>query len=92
MAAVRRLGFVGRRPPMKSTWWSPSLCKISLESTQRGVHNMKVLRLCTFDLHGNAYSRPQVRVLEACDTLVGRDVKEHPRTDHPRAERCRMMI
>jgi len=34
MAAVRHLGFVGRRlgPPTTTSWWSLSLCKIWLKS------------------------------------------------------------
>jgi len=36
MAAVRHLGFVQSvfAPPMKSTWWSLSLCKILLQPIQ----------------------------------------------------------
>ena len=36
MAAVRHLGFVGRRlgPPAMSSWWSLSFCKTSLKSMQ----------------------------------------------------------
>ena len=36
MAAILHLGFVGRRlgPPTTSSWWSLSLCKISLKSMQ----------------------------------------------------------
>jgi len=36
MAAIRHLGFLMRvlEPPTKGIWWSLSLCKIWLESTQ----------------------------------------------------------
>ena len=59
MAAVRHLGFVGSifGPPTKTTWWSPSLCKIWLESIQYFWYSgsLNILHVWL----ENAYSYPQ---------------------------------
>jgi len=52
MAAVRHLGFAGRRlgPPATTSWWFLSLCKIWLKSMQYSFDNTKLSIFCPFGL------------------------------------------